>query len=167
MQPRQNDAHAFDVHFAHGEDPWGYTNTYEKRKYEQTLSLLPSIPAARALEIGCAEGHFTEQLAPRVERLLAADISSIALQRAATRCSRLRNIDFRQLDIVKDRIDGNYDLITCSEVLYYIGMAHLADVARKLCRPSRPAAHSLWRMQTLSRTSRTNPALPGRADSEH
>jgi peptidoglycan/xylan/chitin deacetylase (PgdA/CDA1 family)/2-polyprenyl-3-methyl-5-hydroxy-6-metoxy-1,4-benzoquinol methylase len=138
MQPRQNDAHAFDVHFSHGEDPWGYTNTYEKRKYEQTLSLLPSTPAARALEIGCAEGHFTEQLAPRVERLLAADISSIALQRAAARCSRLRNIDFRQLDIVKDGIDGNYDLITCSEVLYYIGTAHLADVARKMAQALAP-----------------------------
>lgn len=46
-------------------DPFGLGNTYEQRKYRQTLSLVPST-VSRALEVGCAEGHFTKMLAGRV-----------------------------------------------------------------------------------------------------
>ena len=82
------------------EDPWDYTNGYEQRKYEQTLSLLPAGPIGAALELACAEGHFTVQLAPRVGTLVAADISE---HRAGARRGALRapgNVSFRELDLV-------------------------------------------------------------------
>ena len=82
--------------------------------------------------MGCAEGHFTERLAPRVGTLLAADISELALDNAA-RCSGLDNIEFGQLDIVKDGLPGRFDLIVCSELLYYVGgIEQLEQVAEKL-----------------------------------
>ncbi len=56
-------------------DPWGYSSDYEQTKYEHTLELLPEGPIGRALELACAEGHFTAQLAPRVGSLVAADIA--------------------------------------------------------------------------------------------
>lgn len=107
--------------FEEREDPWGYTNEYEQTKYEQTLELIPEVPIAKALEIGCAEGHFTAQLAPRTASLLAVDISQTALDRAAERCGDHPQVRFEQLDLTRDPIPGQFDLIVCSEVLYYFG----------------------------------------------
>ncbi|MDX6556313.1 MAG: hypothetical protein QOD86_2508, partial [Miltoncostaeaceae bacterium] len=53
----------FETLFATGADPWRYTHPYESLKYRQTLDLLPPGPIGTALELACAEGHFTVQLA--------------------------------------------------------------------------------------------------------
>jgi peptidoglycan/xylan/chitin deacetylase (PgdA/CDA1 family) len=106
--------------FFEQEDPWGYESPYEHEKYAVQLELLPAAPIVRALEVACAEGHFTRSLAPRVQHLLATDVSATALGRAAARCSGAGNVEFRQLDLVADPIPGPMDLIVCSEVLYYL-----------------------------------------------
>ncbi len=135
--------HYFESLFASQADPWRYTNAYEQRKYEQTLALLPS-PIKRALELACAEGHFTVQLAPRVDHLMAADISKIALARAALRCASLKNIEFTQLDMLRDSLPGRFDLIVCSEVLYYTdGRAELESVAKKIFDALEPGGYLL------------------------
>ena len=64
------------------EDPWNYGSSYEQEKYERQLEILPAGRIGRALELACAEGHFTRQLAPRVDHLTATDISAIAVERA-------------------------------------------------------------------------------------
>lgn len=103
------------------EDPWNYTNPYETLKYEQTMALLPTDrPIGRAMEVACAEGHFTRMLAPRVGRLLAVDIAEKAVERCRRRCADLTNIDYRQFDLIKDEFPKPMDLIVCSEVLYYL-----------------------------------------------
>jgi peptidoglycan/xylan/chitin deacetylase (PgdA/CDA1 family) len=104
------------------EDPWNYTCEYERLKYERTLSLLPDRPIGRALELACAEGLFSLELAPRVERLTASDISPTALARARTRCDEhgLTNVSFEELDFFRGDIGAGWDLIVCSEVLYYM-----------------------------------------------
>lgn len=111
----------FEELFSKHPDPWNYTNPYEQTKYQQTLSLIPEGPIEKALELACAEGHFTVQLAPRVKHLLVADISQMALSRAAERCKNFENVIFECLDITKDPIPGQFDLIVCSEVLYFVG----------------------------------------------
>ncbi len=111
----------FETFFEKQADPWGYTNAYEQTKYEQTLELIPEGPFEDVLELACAEGHFTHQLAPCAGRLLATDISGTALERAAERCKGADNIEFQQLDMTRDEIPGRFDLIVCSEVLYYFG----------------------------------------------
>jgi peptidoglycan/xylan/chitin deacetylase (PgdA/CDA1 family)/SAM-dependent methyltransferase len=126
-------------------DPWGYTSPYEQRKYKHTLELLPEgPPPARALELACAEGHFTVQLAPRVGALLAADIAANALERARIRCRDFGHVRFARLDLRTDEIPGRFDLIVCSEVLYYVGNRFsLARVARKLAGALEPGGHLL------------------------
>ncbi len=125
-------------------DPFGYTTPYEQKKYEQTLELLPEGPLTRVLELACAEGHFTVQLAPRVGALLAADISENALARAQARCEELPNIAFAQIDLRRDPIPGTFDLIVCSEVLYFIrDRFELRRVARKIARHLKPGGHFL------------------------
>src|SRR5438876_4907356 len=113
---RPNDRAHFESWFAAAADPWDYTNEYERVKYEQTLSLLPDGRVGSALEVGCAEGHFTVQLAGRVDSLVAADISLVALERARARCAGCSNLSFLQLDIAKDPLPGPVDLVVCSEL---------------------------------------------------
>lgn len=123
----------FEAIFAAKADPWHYTSPYEQIKYQQSLDLLPARPFKRALEIGCAEGHFTAQLAPRCEVLLAADLSRVALERAAQRCAGLDHIQFLSLDLSLDPLPGQFDLVVCSEILYYVGGREtLPAIAEKL-----------------------------------
>jgi peptidoglycan/xylan/chitin deacetylase (PgdA/CDA1 family) len=106
--------------FFQQDDPWSYDSAYEREKYAVQIELLPAVPIERALEVACAEGHFTRSLAPRVRRLLATDVSATALGRAAERCRSASNVVFQRLDLLSDPIPGPMDLIVCSEVLYYL-----------------------------------------------
>lgn len=134
--------HHFEALFARGDDPWRYTTPYEGTKYEQTLELIPPGPIGRALEIGCAEGHFTEKLSARVGRLVAADIAEIALRRAAERCRACRNIEFLRLDLGRDPLPGRFGLIVCSETLYFLGSREaLAAAARRMADALEPDGH--------------------------
>jgi peptidoglycan/xylan/chitin deacetylase (PgdA/CDA1 family)/SAM-dependent methyltransferase/GT2 family glycosyltransferase len=114
-------------------DPWNYTSPYEQKKYDRTLEMLPDQPIARALELACAEGHFTERLAPRVGSLIGADISERALERARLRCRQHSNVEFLCLDLIESPIPGDMDLIVCSEVLYFLeDVDALRSIAHKL-----------------------------------
>lgn len=131
------DAAYWEAIFAEA-DPWSYTNTYEQRKYEQTLSLLADLQVGRALELACAEGHFTAQLAPLVGTLVATDISSIAIERAAARCADHSNIEFSLLDLTNDSLPSDLDLIVCSEVLYYYERSAVETLAVRMRDALRP-----------------------------
>ena len=120
-EPFNYDRHHFESIFARASDPWSYVTGYEQFKYEQTLALVQPGRIPRALELACAEGRFTRQLAPRVDELLAMDISTVALERARAACVGFSNVQFGQLDLVTDQIPSGFDLITCCEVLYYLG----------------------------------------------
>lgn len=125
----------FESVFALGRDPWDYTSPYQQMKYDQVLDLLPSTVIDQALELACAEGHFTVQLASHVGSLIAADISQIALARATKRCrlQKCDNVHFMHLDLTKNELPRRFKLIVCSEVLYYVGSrSNLQAVARKL-----------------------------------
>ncbi len=129
----------FEQLFRDKPNPWLYTTEYEQKKYEQTLAVLPRPRFRRGLELACAEGHFTRQLAPRVDRLLATDISTTALQRAAGRCREMPQVEFAELDLFNDPLPGRYDLIVCSEVLYYAGsVGKLRAIAKKIARALEP-----------------------------
>lgn len=140
---RQHDRHHFEALFAAGADPWSYETPYEQLKYRQTLSLLPAGQVNRALELACAEGRFTRLLAPRVGELIAADFSRIALQRAAAACPA-PNVRFELLDLVRDALPDQCDLIVCSEVLYFLeDLATLRAVGEKLAAALAPGGHLL------------------------
>jgi SAM-dependent methyltransferase len=135
------DRQFFETLFAQASDPWKYTSDYEQVKYDQTLSLFPPKPIEDALELACAEGHFTIQMAPRVRKLVAADVSQIALDRTAALCREraLLNVSFTQLNLIDDALPGLFDLIVCSEVLYYMGSQPvLRGIARRMAAALKP-----------------------------
>jgi SAM-dependent methyltransferase len=114
-------------------DPWKYESDYERMKYDRTLAMLDGLRIGRALELGCAEGHFTRMLAGVAETVCATDISTRALGRAAERCAGRSNVEFVQCDFFNEEIPGAWELIVCSEVLYYTNNeVLLARVARKI-----------------------------------
>lgn len=135
----RNDRTAFWNSYFATEDPWNYSSLYEQEKYERQLEILPAGPIGRALELACAEGHFTRQLAPRVGHLTATDISAIAIERARARCSDQPNIAFGVLDFAAHTLPGEMDLIFCSEVLYYLDdLAELRRIAKKFAAALAP-----------------------------
>ena len=128
-------------------DPWDATSEYERTKAARTLSLLPPDRARRALEVGCAGGHFTAELARRVDRLLAVDLSERALAAAAERCRGLpdiQNVGFERLDVRAQPPAGPFDLIVVSEVLHYLpDRAELERVIGSLLERLEPGGHLL------------------------
>jgi peptidoglycan/xylan/chitin deacetylase (PgdA/CDA1 family)/SAM-dependent methyltransferase len=124
-------------------DPWGYGSAYEQTKYKHTLELIPDVPISRALELACAEGHFTAKLAPLVGQFVAADISELALSRARHRCREFENVTFKRLNLRRDTL-GRFDLIVCSEVLYYLkDRFELRRLAARLANSLNPGGHLL------------------------
>ena len=85
-----------------------------------TLDTLAAAETSRfhaALELGCAEGIFTEKLAPMCDRLIALDFSEVALRRARARLAGNGNVELRHWDMRAEPIEGSYDLVVAMGVI--------------------------------------------------
>lgn len=113
-------ARRFEGIYAGSEDPWSYeTSEYEAAKYSSTLAALPPRRIRSALEMGCSIGVFTAMLAEHCDRLLAADFSPLAVERARRRLASRGNVTLEQRDLRESLPPGPFDLVVCSEILYY------------------------------------------------
>lgn len=102
-------------------DPWSYlTSPYEMAKYERTLSLLPRERFARTLDVGCSIGVLTEKLARRSDYLDAIDFIPRVVERARSYCQRHPHVRVHVSDLLRFSTCRPYDLIMCSEILYYL-----------------------------------------------
>jgi SAM-dependent methyltransferase len=89
------------------------------------------------LELGCSEGVFTAEFARHspASRVVAIDISQAALTRAQRRCIPHANVIFKRADAFGALPEGPFDLVICSELLYYGGfrvrllVERIADIA--------------------------------------
>ena len=98
----------------------------------------------KALEVGCAEGMFTEMLAPRCKSLLAADISPVALTRARRRLQGIERVHFAEWDLRVDPVPDTYDLVVIIHALEYIRNPIYVRRARtKLVNSLRPGGYLL------------------------
>lgn len=114
-------AEHFERLYARSADPWGYlTSDYEREKYAATLAALPAGTFARALEVGCSIGVFTQLLAPRCAHLSAIDFAPRALAIARERLAQVANVQLLRASFPDQVPAGNWDLVVCSEVLYYL-----------------------------------------------
>ncbi len=129
----------FDLH--HREpDRWSYeTSSYDRERFTAVLRGIGPGPYERVLEVGCSEGVFTRALASddRVGAVTAADVSLRALETARRRCEGLSNVSFVSGSVVNEAPPGPFDLIICSEMLYYVG-GRRAAVARELVKRLAP-----------------------------
>jgi 2-polyprenyl-3-methyl-5-hydroxy-6-metoxy-1,4-benzoquinol methylase len=102
-------------------DPWAYrTSGYERQKYAATLAALPKSSHGLCLEIGCSIGVFTGQLAMRCEHVVAIDFSLSALELAHQHLRGQGNVELLRASFPTETPPGSWDVILCSEVLYYL-----------------------------------------------
>ena len=120
-------AERFERLYEASEDPWDYRSSeYERAKYAATLAALGPGRYGRALETGCSIGVFTELLARHCDRLVGLDFSSRALALAGERLSGVANVKLVLGSFPEQVPSGGWDLVVCSEVLYYLDRAVLA-----------------------------------------
>ncbi len=102
-------------------DPWGYrTSDYEQSKYAATLAALPKQSHGLCLEVGCSIGVFTGLLAARCEHVAAIDFSLRAIALAHQNLAGVGNVDLLRASFPEETPPGSWDLIVCSEILYYL-----------------------------------------------
>jgi 2-polyprenyl-3-methyl-5-hydroxy-6-metoxy-1,4-benzoquinol methylase len=134
----------FEALYARDSDPWRFASSeYEREKYARTLAALPAARYANALEIGCSIGVFTEQLAPRCERLLAIDAAEAPLVEAARRCRAQANVAFARMFVPSEWPQGTFDLVLLSEVLYYLQARDVAALADRVSGALAPRASAV------------------------
>ncbi|PZR68087.1 MAG: hypothetical protein DLM63_04910 [Solirubrobacterales bacterium] len=153
MSPAPSIAH-FESLYRRADDPWRFaTSAYEAFKYDRTLEALGARRYRRALEVGCSIGVFTERLAGLCDDLVAVDVSPTALRRARQRLRGLPHVHVQQRKLPEQTPPGPFDLIVCSEVLYYWPPARLAQAQRAFEQALAPGGSLLsvhWRGRAAS-----------------
>lgn len=142
----------FDVLYADAEDPWAFaTSSYEAEKYDATVAALGGRRFGRALEIGCSIGVLTARLAEHADELLAVDASAAAVDRARTRVEEMPHVRVERGEIPEAFPAGPWDLVVCSEVLYYLDPPAFTAAVDALERTTAPGGALLavhWRPPT-------------------
>jgi SAM-dependent methyltransferase len=119
--PPRVDAERFERHYEASADPWNYRDSdYEREKYAATLAALPPRRWDRALEVGCSIGVFSGLLAARCGRLVAIDFSARAVALAREQLAEQDDVEVVQASFPEQAPGSDWDLIVCSEVLYYL-----------------------------------------------
>jgi predicted TPR repeat methyltransferase len=114
-------AERFERLYAESPDPWDYDSSeYERGKYAATLAALDGRVYQRGLEVGCSIGAFTELLAQHCEALTALDFSARALALAAGRLREQAHVRLLEASFPEQVPAQRWDLVVCSEVLYYL-----------------------------------------------
>ncbi len=122
----------FEALYERSADPWNLTTSeYEVQKYAATLEVLGGRRFTRALEIGCAMGTLTLRLAPSCDDYLGVDLVEPPLIDARARCSGLPQAHFERMSVPREWPDGRFDLIVMSEVLYFLPLADLDQLAAR------------------------------------
>ncbi|HEV7162795.1 MAG TPA: SAM-dependent methyltransferase [Solirubrobacteraceae bacterium] len=112
----------FEALYEASPDPWDYDSSeYEREKYAATLDAVGIGPHGRVLEVGCSIGAFTQLLAPRCGELVAMDFSARAVELAQARVGQTPNVKVTQGAFPEEAPEGRWDVVVCSEVLYYLG----------------------------------------------
>jgi trans-aconitate methyltransferase len=123
----------FDAVYASDPDPWKFASSaYERDKYAITLAALPQSRYVSALEIGCAIGVLTKELALRCDGLLAIDAARAPLTEARRRCAELSTVRFERMFVPEQWPGGAFDLILLSEVVYYLNSDDVVRLASRI-----------------------------------
>ncbi len=133
--------------FERRHDPWHYDSSpLELDRFQRQLTLLASVARhfPRTLEIGCAEGRFTQSLVEISSELSVLDVSELALQRARARIAWAPTVTFELGDLRTADLAKNCDLIVATGILEYFPDAKtLRHVIRKLGRALAPGGYLL------------------------
>jgi SAM-dependent methyltransferase len=126
------DAAYFEGLYAADADPWKFeTSAYENAKYDATVAALGGRRFGCVLEVGCSIGVLTQKLAPHADAILALDIAPAAIETARARNRDLTHATFVAGGVLDADLEGPFDLILFSEVLYYLTAGELVQAAHR------------------------------------
>lgn len=146
-----------ELFYAQQPDPYGFAkNPYEESKYNYTIKLLDGRTYDRALEIGCAEGVFTAMLAPLCRSLLAVEVSETAIERAMLRLQDMPHVTVSRAALPAEMPSGKFDLIVCSDVLYYFPRDVLVEMIPRFATALAPGG-TLLALHYLGRFGQSTP----------
>ncbi len=153
LSRKKSETTTYERLFQRVEDPWNFRRSpYERGRLERLLLAAQKVTPKSVLEVGCAEGVFTERLLQISDEVVGLDVSETALERA-----RARNPggDFRLARFEEFETDRKFDLAVCAETLYLF-----EDVPAALSRLNRVARHVLL-SYTLYKRDKVDPYLEG------
>lgn len=103
-------------------DPWNLeTSAFENARSAELTRALGGGRFVGAVEVGCAAGRFTAELAERCDRLRVIDVMPEALARTQARLGPRAGVLYTLADISTcPPLEGPCDLIVVTEVLYYL-----------------------------------------------
>src|SRR5690606_36829695 len=124
------DQEYFDALYALNEgDPWQFEQRwYEQRKRPNCLAVLPSLQFDSAIEIGCSNVIFSQELAQRTNSLMCLDANDTAIQLAQRRLQAYPHVQVLQRIVPDDLPEQKFQLIVVSEILYYLNPIALQRV---------------------------------------
>lgn len=143
---------ALDVVHRERPDPWQVDSPYERRKRALTLASLPREHYGRGLEVGCSVGALAVDLAQRCDHLLALDASEEAIDLAQRRTAAVVGIDVRRARVPDEWPSGRFDLVSVSEVGYFLSPRELDEVVELALHALADDGHLLlchWRHQPV------------------
>jgi len=121
-------------------DPRANTNDVWLREVEinYVQEIIQTYPFSRALDFGCANGYTTSRLAKmnRDVSFLGVDINPDMISVASTfpKTEALLNVDFRQVDVLTEEFDEQFDFIYAIRVFQNIEtLEKQRQVFEKLC----------------------------------
>ena len=118
---RRVDIGSFEEKYRQDGDPWKFaTSSYEQRRYELIMAMLPRQRYRRCFEPGASIGELTRRLALRCDEVIAAEASATAVSQA----EHLLAGKYPTASVVQQTVpdwmpDGPFDLIILSEFGYY------------------------------------------------
>jgi SAM-dependent methyltransferase len=124
----------FQKLYQQDDDPWQVRcRWYEQRKRALLLASLPAQRYRHVYEPACGNGELTAALAVRADRLMASDVSPIAVkltrQRLAVRPGGNALVSVQCHRVPQDwPVDARFDLIVISELAYYLSRLDLAQL---------------------------------------
>jgi len=141
-----------EIYARHSEtNPWN--EQYDKPAIH---ALTGEVNGRDVLDVGCAAGVLTAQLAARGARVVGIDASPVMVDIARRRCPQVR---FHRADLVEplDFPDDSFDLVTASLVMHYLPeWGPTLREFRRLLRPGSALVMSVhhpetWRLFQLPR----------------
>ncbi|MCB8837962.1 SAM-dependent methyltransferase [Aurantimonas sp. VKM B-3413] len=133
------DPAGFEAKFRADDDPWNYRSSpFERHKRRMVLRACGLKLRGNALELACANGETTWELAPRCLRLTALDASPTAVAAAHARVGDRRNVTLGAALLPDEMPRSRYDLVVLSELAYYLSRRDLEILLERAVSALRP-----------------------------
>ena len=101
--------------YLEGKEHWGKNKMSNVNR--DILSLLMLIPHKTILEVGCGKGALTKELVKIADKVTAIDVSQTAIEATKQTAPKAECITSSLEEFTSSTV---YDVIICSEVLYYL-----------------------------------------------